>query len=404
MLSFEEALQAIEQAVVLRKKSILTLDRCSGAVLAEPVVTPFDIPRFTNSAMDGFAVCAADTSGATAAGPVALEIQETIGAGDTPSCPVKPGSCSAIMTGALIPQGADAVVKVEDTIRSAGTVCIRAEVAKGTHIRIQGGEASEGTVLAEAGLEVTPALMGLATSLGKESLSVYSPPGIGIVITGNEVLAPGSDYQPGTVIDAAGPALCDALARDGMRVTFCQYARDEHVLLRAIVNQAMQQSDVVVIIGGASMGEFDLVQDVVKELGIREVFWKAATKPGKPIWFGQSDKNSVFNLPGNPVSVLATYYLYVRYYLRRICGYQTEKASLRQISARLDIMLEKNDPRLEFVRGRLHAGQEGYRVEPILLRGSAMLSGMARADCLIQFPAEETRLEQGADVEVLVLP
>lgn len=404
MLSYDEAVQAIEDSVVLRDKAVLPLRDCAGAVLAEPVTAPFDIPRYTNSAMDGFAVCAADTAGADHKRPVHLEILETIGAGDTPACTVTPGHCSAIMTGAPLPKGADAVVKVEDTSRKGNSVAILAEVAEGEHVRKQGGEALEGTVLSEAGMVVTPALTGLATSLGLENLCVYSPPCVGLVITGNEVLPPGSDFQPGKIIDAAGPALRCALERDGMRVAYCQYARDEHVLLRAITAQALQQSDVVLIIGGASMGEYDLVQDVVKELGVKEKFWKAAIKPGKPLWFGISDDNTVFNLPGNPVSVLVTYYLFVRYFLRRISGYSPERSALRCKTARLEQPLNKHDPRLEFIRGILHETQEGMSVEPIRLRGSAMLSGMAQADCLIQFPAEKEQLGQDEEVQVMMLP
>ena len=397
-------MQAIERSVILRDRLVLPFDDCTGAVLSDTLMAPFDLPRYTNSAMDGFAVSVADTAGATETAPVKLQILETIGAGDTPACRVTAGCCSAIMTGAPLPAGADAVVKVEDTVRDGNTVAVQVQIEEGTYIREQGSEAAEGTLLAEAGLEVTPAMTGLASSLGLRTLNVYSPPKIGVVITGNEVLPPGSPYQPGTVIDAAGPALCSALQRDGMQVTFCQYARDEHVLLRAIVNQAMEQADVVVILGGASMGELDLVQDVVKELGVQEIFWKTATKPGKPIWFGQSENNTIFNLPGNPVSVLVTYYLYVRYYLKRISGYSVEKARLRHVNARLGTRLKKNDPRLEFVRGKLHTTPEGYRVEPIQLRGSGMLSGMAQADSLIQFPAAAELLEEGAVVEVLVLP
>jgi molybdopterin molybdotransferase len=354
--------------------------------------------------MDGFAVCAADTAGADDNHPVRLEILETIGAGDTPAYTVTPGHCSAIMTGVPLPDGADAVVKVEDTSREGNIVTVVADVTEGEHLRIQGGEAHEGTVLAEAGLVVTPALTGLASSLGLEKLCVYSPPDVGVVITGNEVLPPGSDLQSGKIIDAAGPALRCALERDGMRVTYCQYARDEHVLLRAITDQALRQSDVVLIIGGASMGEYDLVQDVVKELGVEEKFWKAAIKPGKPLWFGMSAANTVFNLPGNPVSVLVTYYLFVRYYLRRISGYSAKQSALRCTTACLEQPLSKHDPRLEFIRGILHETQDGLSVEPVLLRGSAMLSGMARADCLIQFPAEKEKLDKGEEVQVMMLP
>ncbi len=447
LLDFAEAIAKIDAAVKLPEVVRLPYDECAGRVLAAPLATPRDIPAFTNSAMDGFAVLSADTAGASADAPCRLRILETIAAGGSPGARVAPGTCSAIMTGAPMPAGADAVVKVEETARRGEMVEMLSEVMNGKNVRFQGEEAKQGDALVRTGMPVSPAIAGLASSLGVAELSVWPPSRVALVMTGDEILPPGSAPQPGKILDAAGPALRAALERDGFPVVFEEYVEDKPAPLEAALEGALDSADVVLVVGGASMGEFDLVQDALRRLGVSEVFWKVAVKPGKPLWFGTRDDTCVFNVPGNPVSALVTYYLYVRYFLRRRLGHSKEEAALKVMTAKLGQTLEKDDPRLEFVRGIIKnpvsgvecvaAGERREPVEmgcrvsdiqnskfkienpkskienlksntpavsPLSQRGSAMLSGMANANCLILFPRFCEKMDKGEKVTVFLLP
>ena len=404
MITFNEAIGIIEKAVTRSPAVFYPPRACIGSILAAPVTAPWDMPLHTNSSMDGYAVRADDTADAGPGSPVRLRMIATIAAGEIPDMVIMPGTCAAIMTGALVPEGADAVVKIEDTERNGDSISIMHPVNRGDYIRKQGEEAGLGTELIPAGMPITAAAAGLAESLGIPELSVYAAPRAALVITGNEIVPPGTPPAPGMIPDAAGPALRAAIEHDGLPVTFCEYARDDTDMLKACIQQALEQADVVLVVGGASMGEFDLVQDVLRTLNVREAFWRAAIKPGKPIWFGMRGPKAVFNLPGNPVSALVTYYLFVRYYCRRVTGWPADQAGLLRLHARLTRAITKDTPRLEFVRGTVRSRTAGYEASPIELRGSGMLSGLATANCLIEFPLDRERLDAWESVVVQMLP
>ena len=394
MLNFDDAIKLIDSNISEKKIITLPLEKCSGLVLAEKILAPVDIPAFTNSAMDGFAVIAADLKSQS----VKLEIIETVAAGSQSTKNVDSGKCVAIMTGAPLPRGADAVVKVEETKREGNLVEIFVKVAKGENVRFKGEEAKKGEELIPAGTVITPGVIGLISSLGKTEIQVNAPPKVSVIITGDEVLPPGSPFREGKIIDATGPGLKSALFLDKIPIVFFEYAKDDPEELDKKIRAAISCSDVVLIAGGASMGKYDFVQDILVKNEVKKIFWKVAVKPGKPIWFGKRADKMVFNLPGNPVSVLVTYYLYVRFALKRMIGYNFASAGLERATAKISETIFKEDPRLEFVRGIFDGGGN---VTPLRQRGSAMLSGMARANCLINFPCDSKKIFKGEKVEIL---
>ena len=401
LLKFNEAIKLIDENAILNKPVQLPFENCIGRILAESITASNDIPAFTNSAMDGFAVKSEDLISASKTSPVKLEMIETIAAGAQSTKNVDCGKCIAIMTGAPMPKGANAVVKVEDTEREGNKVNFFAPVPEKDNVRFKGEESKKGDPLVQKYSVVTPGVIGLASSIGLTSLNVFEPSKIAIIITGDEVLPPGSQLQPGKIIDATGPALKSALISDNFPVVFFEYVKDNPADIEKVIKIAISKADVIIIAGGASMGQFDFVQDCLTKIGAKKIFWKIAVKPGKPTWFGKIDNKIIFNLPGNPVSVIVTYYLYVRFLLQKQLGYNSNMAELKKQHAKLMKTITKSDHRLEFVRGIV---DNNNSVMPLKQRGSAMLSGMANANCLINFPQNCEKISAGENVEILNLP
>ncbi len=397
LLNFNEAIKLIDENAFLNKSVSFSFEKCTGLILAESIIASNDIPAFTNSAMDGFAVKSEDLTCASKTNPANLEVIETVAAGTQSTKIVSCGKCAAIMTGAPMPQGADAIVKVEDTERAGNIVKFFAPIPMGENVRFKGEEAKKGDSLVQKDTVVTPGVIGLASSLGMTKLNVFEPSKIAIIITGDEVLHPGSQLQPGKIIDATGPALKSALISDNFPVSYFEYVKDNPADIEKVIKTAISKADVIIIAGGASMGEYDFIQDCLTKIGAKKIFWKVAVKPGKPTWFGKFDDKIIFNLPGNPVSVIVTYYLYVRFLLRRQLGYNSDEARLKKTMVKLEKTLTKTDQRLEFVRGIAY----NNIVTPIQQRGSAMLSGMANANCLIKFPRYCEKISAGENVEIL---
>jgi len=403
MLTFEAALDAIAAQCAPLDAEEAELQACSGRVLAAPVCAPHDLPPCDDAAMDGYAVRAADLRAAATASPVLLTLCGTVAAGHLPACTVEHGACAAIMTGACLPPGADAVVKIEETRAAGEKIEFRAAVAPGTHVRPRAGEARAGAVLVPAGTPVSPAVTGLAAGCGCTALRVHRRPRVACVITGDEIAPPGATPARGQKRDALGPALCAALRHDGCDVVCCGYTDDTPANIRARIGDGLAHADMLLVAGGASMGAFDCVQDVLRAAGVREVFWKTAVKPGKPLWFGMRGATAVFNLPGNPVSALVTYYLFARYGLRLLQGHPRSSAGLSSCSARLDEAVCNDEPRVEFIRGVLYESAGDLHVRPLAARCSSMLSSLANANALIVCPPSHT-LTAGARVRVAIIP
>lgn len=367
------------------------LDHALGLVLAEDVIAPHDVPPFANSAMDGFAVVGTDV----AAGPSELEILEDVAAGHVATGTVRPGTAIRIMTGAPLPTGADTVVRVEDTVAEGDRVRITTAVPIGTAVRHAGGDVGSGTVVFRAGTLLTPPHLGVLATLGVSCPTVYGNPRVAVLSTGDEVVPPETvELEPGLIRDANRPLLKALLAEVGVEVVDLGIVGDDADLLRHTLRTAAAECDVVVTSGGVSMGDYDLVKQVLTELGSVEL-WKVAMQPAKPFAFGAIDGTPLFGLPGNPVSVFVAFESFLRPALLAMRG---AEAIFRPLSEAVWGEPVSTDPEktvfLRVVRAggvaRLAGGQE-----------SNVLSATAKADGLAVVEAGIATMEVGQSVPVL---
>jgi molybdopterin molybdotransferase len=400
MIAIDEARRIVLENTRILEPVIVDLADAPGRVLAEDVAARERIPLFDSSSMDGFGVVCSDVAAASAKNPAELPVLRTIQAGEAPGPPVPAGHAVRIMTGAVVPDGVEAVVMKENADDLGGAVRIKAAAGPGTHIRKRGGEFSPGDVVLRAGSLVTPPVTGMLAVLNRNAAAVHPKPSVTLVLTGNELRLPGEELGPGEIRDANSFSLAAALGAMGITEVSIRRVDDDLDATRAALAAALDESNVVISVGGISVGDFDFVKDAAESLGVETLFWRITMKPGKPNYFGKKgEKLLFFGLPGNPVSVLVSFQQLVRPALWKLSGLEPPAPAL--FMARLTEDITKRDPRLEFVRGRLvrdHGG--GWAVRPIRGRESHMLGGLANADCLIHFPLADERLAAGSAVTV----
>lgn len=400
MIGVREALDLVLRDLPLLDPEPVALTDALDRVLAEDVHSDRDVPSFRNSAMDGYAVRAADTRGAGSA-PVTLRVLEVIGAGKVPSQEIQPGTASQIMTGAVVPELADAVVKVEDTqARADGTVTINCEVSPGRNVRLPGEDVREGDLVLQAGRYLRPADIGLLASLGCAEVCVRRRPAVAVLATGDELVDVTEPLTPGKVVNSNAYMLAAAVRDSGGVARVFDIVADTPGALREAFAEALA-ADVVLSTGGVSMGVFDLVRETLASLGVEERFWKVAQRPGKPLTFGRRDKTLVFGLPGNPVSSLVCFYLYVRPALRAMLG--LAKLHLPAVDAVADEDFKVAQGLTEFVRCTLAGGRGDYRVRPTGSQSSGVLRSMSLGDALLVSPPGSGVIKQGDAVRVILL-
>lgn len=367
------------------------LDAARGLILAEDVVAPHDVPPFDNSAMDGFAVIGADVQSA----PVELSVIEDVPAGHVARAAVTSGTAVRIMTGAPMPQGADTVVRVEDTEPRNGIVRIDVPVGVGTAVRPAGGDVATGTVVFTAGTELTPPHLGVLATLGFASPVVYRNPRVAVVSTGDEVQPPETvALEPGRIRDANRPLLKGLLAEMGVHVRDYGIVGDDADALRSVLRTAAAECDAVVTSGGVSMGDYDLVKQILTEWGSVEL-WKVAMQPAKPFAFGSIDGTPLFGLPGNPVSVLVAFEMFLRPALLRMRG---ASRIFRGVSSGVWAEPVETDPaKTVFLR----VVRDGTQVRLAGGQGSNVLSATANADAFAIVEAGVASVGVGDEVQLL---
>jgi len=368
-------------------------------VLAQEIRSERDVPPFANSAMDGYAVQARDVAQASAAQPVRLRLLGEIRAGAPPPAAVQPQTALRIMTGAMIPEGSDAVVRVEDTAEHDATVEVRVPVAAGTSLRAAGSDLHRGDLLATAGRIVTPGLIGVLASAGRVTVQCIRKPRVLVLTTGDELREPGDALAPGQITNTNRYTLLAAVQEAGGIVIDAGVARDERGDLADRL-AAAGDADLIVTTGGVSMGAYDLVRSVLEE---REAvtFWQVALRPGKPLMFATVGEVPLIGLPGNPVSTLVTFELFVRPALLKLQG-RTDLTRPR-LTAITEEPLQ-NPPHLEqYFRGI--ARRDGARIVVRLTgdQGSHVLRSMADANCLVIAPLGTSDVAAGSPVEIIPL-
>ena len=414
-LSLEEARERILAEVhALPPTEALLADALRRVVAAE-VRSLLTLPPWDNSAMDGFAVRSADVATASPDAPVRLRVVGEAAAGHLPTAEVGEGAAVRVLTGGLIPAGADAVVPVEDTDVAPGVaalpeaVAVRVPAAAGRHVRIAGSDLRAGAVVLESGATVTAAAVAALAATGHASVMVHRRPRVAIVSTGDELVPVGEVPGPASIPDSNGASLAAQVRELGAEAIRLGIARDDREDIRERLRKGIAQADVVIASGGVSVGAHDLVKEALTELGELRL-WRVAIQPGKPLAFGRTtaaDGHPVllFGLPGNPVSSFVTFELFVRPAIRTLAGHRDPDGRLR---VRAELAEEVHSPpgRRSFLRVRLESvdpGGERYRARTAGGQGSHVLSALAVADGLAIVPEAVTSLPVGAEVEVIRL-
>ncbi|HLX36348.1 MAG TPA: gephyrin-like molybdotransferase Glp [Candidatus Binataceae bacterium] len=400
MVSADEALRIVLENVAPLGVERVPIVAAHGRVLAEEIRSPRDIPGFDNSAMDGYAVRAADVIGASESHPVTLAVIETVGAGSMPTRHVEAGTATRTMTGAPIAPGADAIIQVERTRGADSKVEILASVEARNFIRPRGEDLRAGELVMSAGRTLSASDIGMLASLNRAMLDVYRRPQVAIVATGDELVDIDQIPAGAQVVNSSAYALAAAIAEAGGAPTILKIVRDNIEDTRERLSEATR-FDVIFSTGGVSVGQFDHVKGVMDELGMRTLFHGVAQRPGRPLKFGIMGSRPVFGLPGNPVSTMVCFYLYARPALRKMGGYPKVGLPRVEVTCAADIKVANN--LTEFVRVRLERrGNETYAT-PTGNQGSGILSSLSRADALLIGPAKENLLKAGAAATVLLL-
>jgi molybdopterin molybdotransferase len=377
----------------------LGLADAEGLVLAEDVTAAVALPPFDNSSMDGYAVLAADTAGASPDSPVVLRVAGEIAAGNTGDHRLDPGTAIVIMTGARLPAAADAVVPVEWTDGGTGEVAIHRAVPPGSAVRYAGGDAAAGEALLATGIRLRPMHIAVAASAGRTAVSVRPRPRVAVLSTGDELTEPGTPLAPGRIWDSNSYMIA-AAARQAGAVAYRTVVRDDPAKVLPALEEHAARADVLVTTGGVSMGgEHDVVKEALRELGTVN-FYKVAMQPGMPQGFGLIGPGRVplFALPGNPVSAYVSFQIFVRPALATL--QDTDDMGLATQKAALTAPARSPAGRRSYLRGVLHGGE----VTPLSGQQSHQVAALGRANALIVVPERDSQLPAGALVDVLVLP
>jgi molybdopterin molybdotransferase len=396
VVSVGEALQVVLDATRVLGSERVLLAAAAGRVAAEEVVSSRSVPAAANSAMDGFAVRGDDVRVASAR----LRLIGSAPAGTLLDVPVEPGTAAKIFTGSVLPDGADTVVRVEDTEERDGMVEVRVAVKTGANVRLAGEDVAPGTTVVRAGATLGPADLGVLASVGRASVSVFRRPSVAILSTGAELVEVDEEPRPGQVVNSNAYALAAAVAEAGGEAVVLPIVRDRFEDIRDRLAEAAR-SDVVLSTGGVSVGEFDFVKEALDALGVERRFWKVAQKPGKPLTFGTRGSHLFFGLPGNPVSALVCFAVYVRPALRRLAGHR--RLHLPVVRATLESPVRKATGLTEFVRVWLTQADDGWTARPARSQSSGVLTSLGGGAGLLVGPAALDVLEAGVRYEVLAV-
>jgi molybdopterin molybdotransferase len=388
MLDPDAALKILEDFEFTPRVEVVPTGEALGRVLAEAVRARVDSPPFSKAAMDGYALRASD-------GSERFQILEMIAAGDVPKNKIGPGQCSKIMTGAMMPEGADKIVRVEFTRESEGWMRVT-EPEPYANIIERGENLRAGDPLLDPKV-LRAQDIGVLASQGYASVSVAAVPMVGVITTGSELRSAGQQLEAGEIYNSNGPQLCAQVQAMGARWRNYGVVPDDPKQLAGAIDRALGDCDVLLLSGGVSMGDLDFVPGVLKTLGAQVVFHKLAVKPGKPTLFARKERSFVFGLPGNPVSTFIIFEVFVKLFLYRWMGITGKP---RVVSGTLAEAIKRRDAqRLEYRPVRL----EGRRIIPLAYHGSSHLSALREAEGLIRIAIGTARIEEGSELDVRLL-
>lgn len=404
LLPLDAALASYSREVKVLATERLPVGAALHRVLAADVAAAVDLPMFTQSAVDGYAVRAADLIGADDQRPARLPVAGELRAGLAPEAPLLPGQSWRIFTGGRLPDGADAVARQEIVARDAGHAVLRRALTPGTDVRQRGEELRAGSRLARAGQRLHSGLIAALAMAGVRDVEVYCAPRVRVLVTGDEVSQAGAPGGAG-IFDANGPLVRSWFAEHGYAPPQIDYVIDDRALLEAAMRDALDDADLLVTTGGVSVGDHDLIRPVARALGVRDVFWQVAQKPGKPLYFGVRDRAEVrpcllLGLPGNPGAVLMALHVHVACALA--CLQNASEPAPHWCSGRISAAV-RGDAREQLLRMALRIDDAGQVwLEELGKQESHMLSNLASASALVRVPAA-TSLDAGAQVRWLAL-
>ncbi len=395
MLTVEEARQQmLDTITVLPTEAVGILDSL-GTILAEDVYASENIPPFHNSAMDGFAVVAADVLNASEGQPVQLSVVETIQAGRAPTACIQRGSAARIMTGAMMPEGADAVVMQEVTESEGEQVTIFEGVEPDENVRFTGESVKQGDLVMSQGKLIRPQEIAMFASLNRSEVAVYKRPKVAVVSTGDELTPLGEPLAAGKIRDSNRYGICAQIEEAGCDPVDMGIARDDEAETERKFRKALEGADALITSGGVSVGEFDVVKTVLSKLG--EInFWRVAMKPGKPQAYGIADGKPIFGLPGNPVSSLVVFELFVRPALLKMAGHS--ELLRPTFKAVLEEEISNKDGRVSFMRSVITSQDGKHYAKTTGPQGSGILHSLVLANGFIVIPAGAT-IAAGETVE-----
>ncbi len=393
LINVADAKKIISETTSVLAPANLALQQAAGLTLAEDLYSSMDIPAFPQSSMDGYAFSFNDWKQNKK-----LEIVGEVAAGSNEVFTLAPGNAVRIFTGAAVPPGTDTVVMQEKIKTVNGELIIEDDTIQvGNSVRPKGSEIKAGALALEKGSVLSPAAIGFLAGIGIADVKIYPDPSISIILTGNELQQPGKPLQHGQVYESNSFSLKAVLKQLYINNVEVFYATDKPEIVTSTLEKALQQSDVVLLTGGISVGDYDFVLQAATECGIEKLFHKVKQRPGKPLYFGKKNNKLVFGLPGNPSSVLTCFYQYVIPALEKLSN---KKPVLKIIQAPLSKPFQKNTGLTHFLKGIYN----GKAATPLDAQESYRLSSFATANCLIQIEEEITSLKEGELVDVYLLP
>ena len=397
LLPVVEALQKIISSAPTMPVEEVEIGNAAGRILAEPLVAKLTQPPFDASSMDGYAVCTSDL----ATVPTTLDVVGQSAAGHSYTGVMEKGQAVRIFTGAPLPQGADAVVIQEDTERTGDGVRIGVSAAVGENIRPKGFDFEAGAALLPAGSKLGPRTLALAAAMGYGRVPVSRRPVVALLATGDELVLPGENPGPDQIVASNPLGVAALVEQAGGIAQDLGIAGDTRDELEAHIARA-EGADILVTIGGASVGDHDLVGPVLKSRGVTLEFWRIAMRPGKPLMFGKLGKQCVIGLPGNPVSALVCSRVFLLPLIWKMLGYGPDQG--QALTANLAVALPANGPRQHYMRAKLGYGPDGVAtITPVRSQDSSLLAPLSEADCLLVREANAPEMRPGEPAQVLML-
>lgn len=402
MLSVKEAQEKVVNSTIVRTAVKVPILDSLHMVLAEDIISCDDIPAYDNSAVDGFAVKSIDAIGAEKNYPVKLKLlKEDIPAGKVSADTIESGMCMQIMTGAPVPKGCDCVVMKEDVLKEGRDVLVFKECKQGENIRFKGEDIKKDDAVLKSGKKIYPADIGVMASTGTSMVSVFKPPVVAILPTGDELIGINEGLVLGKVRDSNSYSLSAQIKETGAEYKSYGIVKDDKELIKNSILSALEQCDILLLTGGVSVGDYDYVKEILDSIGAEFVFWRVNQRPGKPMAFLTYNNKFIFGLPGNPVSVMVCFEFYVRPLIKLFVG-ETELYR-KKINAKADDDFSHKPGRTDFVRVRLDFSRDGIYFKSTGLQGSGILMSMSEADGLAIFPESVGNIEKDTEIEVLLL-